>query len=60
MEKEIQSAIKQFTKDKYELEKDLEELVELGELDELELEKHIEFVVKEVRNGSKRLILISG
>jgi hypothetical protein len=54
MEKEIQSAVKQFTKDKYELEKDLEELVELGELDELELEKHIEFVVKEVRNGSKR------
>jgi hypothetical protein len=54
MKKEIQSAVKQVTKDKYDLEKDLEESVESGELDELELEKHIEFVVKEVRNGSKR------
>jgi hypothetical protein len=50
MEKEIQNAVKHVTKDKYELEKDLKEPVEL---DELELEKYIEFVVKEVRKGSK-------
>jgi hypothetical protein len=50
MEKEIQKTVKQVTKDKYELEKELEEPVEL---DELELEKYIEFVVREVRKGSK-------
>lgn len=50
MEKEIQSAAKQVTKDKYDLEKDLKEHVEL---DELELEKYIEFVVNEVRIGSR-------
>jgi hypothetical protein len=50
MEKEIQRTVKQVTIDKYDLEKDLEEPVEL---DELELEKYIEFVVREVRKGSK-------
>lgn len=50
MEKEIQKTVKQVTEDKYDLEKDLEEPVEL---DEEELEKYIEFVVKEVRKGSK-------
>jgi hypothetical protein len=49
MEKEIQKAVKQVNRDKYELEKELEETVEL---DEMELEKYIEFVVKEVRKGS--------
>jgi hypothetical protein len=46
MEKEIQNAVKQVNRDKYELDKELEEPVEL---DEIELEKYIEFVVKEVR-----------
>jgi hypothetical protein len=46
MEKEIQKTVKQVTRDKYDLDKDLEEPVEL---DEMELEKHIEFVVREVR-----------
>ena len=41
---------KQFSRDKYMLEKELEEPVKL---DELELEKYIEFVVKEVRKASK-------
>ena len=50
MEKEIQRTVKQVTIDKYDLEKDLEEPVEL---DEKELEKYIEFVVREVRKGSK-------
>jgi hypothetical protein len=50
LEKEIQNTVKQVTKDKYELEEELQEPVEL---DELELEKYIEFVVKEVRKGSK-------
>ena len=50
MEKEIQKTVKQVSNDKEELEKELEEPVEL---DELELEKYIEFVVKEVRKGSK-------
>jgi hypothetical protein len=50
IEKEIQKTVKQVTKDKFELEKELEEPVEL---DELELEKYIEFVVREVRKGSK-------
>ena len=49
-EKEIQRTVKQVTIDKYDLEKDLEEPVEL---DEKELEKYIEFVVREVRKGSK-------
>jgi hypothetical protein len=39
---------KQFSRDKYMLEKELEEPVKL---DELELEKYIEFVVKEVRKS---------
>jgi hypothetical protein len=51
MEKEIQNTVKQVNRDKYELEKELEEPVEL---DEMELEKYIEFVVKEVRKGSKQ------
>jgi hypothetical protein len=50
MEKEIQRTVKQVTRDKYDLEKELEEPVEL---DEMELEKYIEFVVREVRKGSK-------
>jgi hypothetical protein len=50
MEKEIQKTVKQVNRDKYELEKELEEPVEL---DEMELEKYIEFVVREVRKGSK-------
>jgi hypothetical protein len=50
MEKEIQNTVKQVNRDKYELEKELEEPVEL---DEMELEKYIEFVVREVRKGSK-------
>ena len=50
MEKEIQNTVKQVNRDKQELEKELEEPVEL---DETELEKYIEFVVKEVRKGSK-------
>ena len=51
MEKEIQKTVKQVNRDKYELEKELEEPVEL---DEMELEKYIEFVVREVRKGSKQ------
>ena len=50
MEKEIQKTVKQVNRDKYELEKELEEPVEL---DETELQKYIEFVVREVRKGSK-------
>jgi hypothetical protein len=50
MEKEIQKTVKQVTIDKYDLDKHLEEPVEL---DEKELEKYIEFVVREVRKGSK-------
>jgi hypothetical protein len=50
MEKEIQKTVNQVSRDKYELEKELEEPVEL---DELELEKYIEFVVNEVKKGSK-------
>ena len=50
MEKEVQNTVKQVTIDKYDLDKYLEEPVEL---DEKELEKYIEFVVKEVRKGSK-------
>jgi hypothetical protein len=50
MEKEIQKTVKQITRDKYDLEKELEEPVEL---DELELERYIEFVVKEVRKAGK-------
>jgi hypothetical protein len=50
MEKEIQKTVKQVTRDKYDLEKELEEPVEL---DELELERYIEFVVKEVRKAGK-------
>jgi hypothetical protein len=38
------------TQPKYELQKELEEPIEL---DEMELEKDIEFVVREVRKGSK-------
>lgn len=50
MEREIQKTVKQDNRDKYELEKELEEPVGL---DEKELEKYIEFVVREVRKGSK-------
>ena len=50
MEKEIQKTVKQVTRDKYDLEKELEEPVEL---DELELERYIEFVVREVRKAGK-------
>jgi hypothetical protein len=50
LEKEIQKTVKEVSRDKDELEKELEEPVEL---DELELEKYIEFVVKEVRKASK-------
>ena len=50
MEKEIQKTVKQVARDKDELEKELEEPVEL---DEMELEKYIEFVVNEVRKGSR-------
>ena len=50
MEKEIQRTVKEVSRDKYELEKELEEPVDL---DELELEKYIEFVVKEVRKAGK-------
>ncbi|MDQ3840418.1 MAG: hypothetical protein M3297_14255 [Thermoproteota archaeon] len=50
MEKEIQKTVKQVSRDTDELETELEEPVDL---DELELEKYIEFVVKEVRKGSK-------
>jgi glucose-6-phosphate-specific signal transduction histidine kinase len=50
MEKEIQKTVKEVSRDTYQLEKELEEPVEL---DELELEKYIEFVVNEVRRGSK-------
>jgi hypothetical protein len=50
MEKEIQKTVEQVTRDKYDLEKELEEPVEL---DELELERYIEFVVKEVRKAGK-------
>jgi hypothetical protein len=46
MENEIQKTVKQVTKDKYDLEKELKEPVEL---DEKELEKYIEFVVREVK-----------
>lgn len=52
MEKEIQKTVKQVARDKDELEKELEEPVEL---DEMELEKYIEFVVNEVRKGSRHL-----
>lgn len=52
LEREIQKTVKQVTKDKEELERELEEPVEL---DELELEKYIEFVVNEVRKGSRHL-----
>ena len=51
MKREIQKTVKQISGDTDELEKELEEPVEL---DELELEKYIEFVVKEVRNASRR------
>ena len=50
MEKEIQKTVKEVSRDKDELEKELEEPVDL---DELELEKYIEFVVKEVRKQAK-------
>jgi hypothetical protein len=50
MEKEIQKTVKEVSRDKDELEKELEEPVDL---DELELEKYIEFVVKEVRKAGK-------
>lgn len=50
MEMEIQRTVKEVSRDKYELEKNLEEPVDL---DELELEKYIEFVVKEVRKAGK-------
>ena len=50
MEREIQKTVKQDNRDKYELEKELEEPVGL---DEKEVEKYIEFVVREVRKGSK-------
>jgi hypothetical protein len=50
MEKEIQKTVKQVNIDKYDLEKELEESVEL---DVKELEKYIEFVVREVRKGSR-------
>jgi hypothetical protein len=50
MEKEIQKTVKQVARDTHELETELEEPVDL---DELELEKYIEFVVKEVRKGSR-------
>ena len=50
MEKEIQKTVKQVTRDKYNLEKDLKEPVEL---DEEELEKYIDFVIKEVRKGTE-------
>ena len=50
MEKEIQKTVKQVARDTHELETKLEEPVDL---DELELEKYIEFVVKEVRKGSR-------
>jgi hypothetical protein len=50
MEKEFQKTVKEVSKDKDELEKELEEPVDL---DELELEKYIEFVVNEVRKAGK-------
>jgi hypothetical protein len=50
MEKEIQKTVKEVSRDKDELEKELEEPVDL---DELELEKYIEFIVKEVRKAGK-------
>jgi hypothetical protein len=50
MEKEIQKTVEQVTRDKYNLEKDLEEPVEL---DETELEKYMKFVIEEVKKGSK-------
>ncbi|CAN5388130.1 hypothetical protein BH18THE2_BH18THE2_24680 [soil metagenome] len=50
MEKEIQKTVKQVTRYKFELEKELEEPVEL---DESELEKYLKLVLGEVRKGSK-------
>ena len=50
MEKEIQKTVKQVSRDREELDKDLKEPVEL---DELELEKYIEFVVREVRKAGE-------
>jgi hypothetical protein len=50
MEKEIQKTVKQVSKDKDELEKELEAPVEL---DKLGLEKYIEFVIREVRKVNK-------
>ena len=50
MEKEIQKTVKQVSRDREELDKDLKEPVEL---DEKELEKYIEFVVREVRKAGK-------
>jgi hypothetical protein len=49
MEKEIQKTVNEVSKDKDELEKELEESVGLYEL---ELE-NIEFIVKELRKASK-------
>jgi hypothetical protein len=50
LEKEIQRSVEKVTRDKHELEKDLEEPVEL---DEMELEKYMKFVMEEVKKGSK-------
>ena len=49
MENEIQNTIKQVSRDKNLIEKELEEPVEF---DETELKKYVEFVIKEVRKGS--------
>jgi hypothetical protein len=50
MEREIEKTVKEVSRDADELEK---EFVKPVELDKMELEKYIEFVVKEVRKGSK-------
>ena len=50
MEKEIQRTVKQVSKDKNIIEKELQEPVEF---DEAQLKKYVEFVMKEVRKGSQ-------
>jgi hypothetical protein len=52
MEKEIEKTVTLITRDKSNLDKDLEEPVEL---DETELEKYINFVIKEVKKEGKPL-----
>jgi hypothetical protein len=50
MENQIQNTVKQVSRDKNLIEKELEEPVEF---DEPELKKYVEFVIKEVRKGSQ-------